>query len=80
MATWTMHATYDAGASVWYPTDCDFPGLHLDSLNPQDLLERAALMAADLLQEMPDLIPEGDEGPHLLRLIARYESETIVVA
>ncbi|WP_375404348.1 DUF1902 domain-containing protein [uncultured Sphingomonas sp.] len=80
MTLWTLHASYDPEAAVWYTLDCDVPGLVTEGETLERLRDRAAAVMPELLTDNAHLIPETRrDGPHSLRLVAFHES-TIPVA
>ena len=81
MALWTMHASYDPEAKVWYTLDCDVPGLVTEGETLERLRDRALAVLPELLEDNAHLIdPERRKGPHSLRLVAFHESTMPVAA
>lgn len=81
MTLWTLHASYDAEAHVWYTVSCDVPGLITEGETLERLRDRAAAVLPELLHDNADLIDEARRrGPHELRLVAFHESTVAVAA
>lgn len=81
MTVWTLHASYDAEAQVWYTLDCDVPGLVTEGETLERLRERAAAVMPELLELNAEHIePERRNGPHTLRLVGFYQSDTAIAA
>lgn len=81
MTLWTLHASYDPEARVWYTIDCDVPGLLTEGETLERLRDRAAAIMPELLELNADHIaPERRAGPHSLRLVAFHESTMPVAA
>lgn len=81
MTLWTLHASYDPEARVWYTMDCDVPGLVTEGETLERLRDRAAAVMPELLVDNAQFIPEERrQGPHELRLVACHESAIPVAA
>jgi hypothetical protein len=81
MALWTLHASYDPEAKVWYTLDCDVPGLVTEGDTLGQLRERALAVLPELLADNTHLIePDRRQAPHSLRLVAFHESTMPVAA
>jgi len=81
MALWTLHASYDPEAHVWYTMYCDVPGLVTEGETIERLRDRAAAVMPELLADNATFIPEERRaGPHELRVVAFHESTVPVAA
>ncbi len=81
MALWTLHASYDPEAHVWYTMYCDVPGLVTEGETIERIRDRAAAVMPELLADNAGLIPEDRrKGPHELRVVAFHESTVPVAA
>lgn len=75
MALWTLHASYDLEAKVWYTLDCDVPGLVTEGETLERLRDRAMAVLPELIEDNAHLIDlERRAGPHSLRLVVFHES------
>ncbi len=82
MTIWTISASYDDEAHVWYSTHGDVPGLNVDAETIELLAEKAGAMLPDLLDiHASDLVDkERLQGPHRIRVVAFHEREYDVAA
>lgn len=82
MSLWTIRATYDPEAKVWYSVDGDVPGLAADAETLEGLAAKAGAMLPDLLDIHGEQVLNSDrlQGPHSIRIVAHHESDYEVAA
>jgi len=82
MAVWTVHASYDDDARVWYVLNSDIPGLATDAPTIEKLRHRVGEVLPELLEFNSGSIVERErlQGSHHLRIVAMHESTLPVAA
>lgn len=82
MPLWTIRASYDPEAHVWYSVEGDVPGLLTNAETLEGLARRAGEMLPDLLEVHSDDIVDKVRliGPHRIRVLAFHEQEYEVAA
>lgn len=82
MTVWTVPASYDPEARVWYTLNSDIPGLFVDAASLEELATKAGAILPDLLEiHADDLLDKGGlAGPHRIRIVAFHEREFDVAA
>ena len=76
MTVWTIWASYDLEANVWYTCDSDVPGLATEGETLAELERRISERFTAMLEGNAHLIVDKSrlEGPHSIRLIAHHEA------
>ena len=76
MAVWTLRASYDPEAKVYYTVDCDVPGLVTEGKTLDHLISRALAVMPELLEGNAHHIDTARRAPpHQLRVVFLFEHE-----
>jgi len=81
MALWTVQASYDPEARVWWTSDSDVPGLVTEADTLEQLAGKLEILVSEMVGENAAFLPpERRDGPHEFRLIAHYETQRAAAA
>lgn len=56
--TYTIYASWDPEARVWYVEDSDVPGLATEADTAEELIQKLNVMTPELLRDNADRLPQ----------------------